>query len=171
MCKKVKVALAWALIAILAVLAAYCWGMAIKTACAEDGTWNCWVVCQPDSWVSVRTRPSLGSSVIGRVLDGQKLTADAWTENGWYHITDLPLEESEGWVCMDYLSDQEPTYCDGETWTVEANGRVAVREGMGGQRKMWLVPGQQVEVYMLADEWAVTEYGFVKTEYLVAGHE
>ncbi|MBE5803344.1 MAG: SH3 domain-containing protein [Clostridiales bacterium] len=171
MCKKVKVALLWVLIAVLAVLAAYCWGMAIQTAYAEDDTWSCWAVCQPGSWVCVRTRPSLGATVIGRVLDGQQLTADAYTENGWYHIIDLPLEQSEGWICMNYLSDEEPTACGGAVWTVVANGRVAVREGMGGECKMWIQPGAEVEVHMLAGEWAVTSCGFIRAKYLVAGHE
>lgn len=172
MCKKVKVALLWVLIVILAVLACYCWGMAIKTAFAEDDTWDCWVVCQPDSWVCVRTRPSLGASVIGRVFDGQQLTADAYTENGWYHIIDLPLEVSDGWVCMNYLADEAPVDCGGALWTVEANGRVAVRDGMGGERKKWLQPGAEVEVHLLAGEWAVTSEGFIRVKYLVEGaHE
>lgn len=169
--RKVKEILIWVFLVVAAVAAVFCWSMAIKEAFAEDDSWDCWVVCQPDSWVCVRTHPRLGSTVLGRVLDGQKLTADAYTEDGWYHIIDLPLEASEGWVCMNYLSDEEPTYCQGAVWTVEATGRVAVREGMGGERKMWIQPGAKVEVHMMAGDWAVTNIGFIRAKYLVAAHE
>ena len=171
MCKKLKTVLLWVALAVALVAPIYCWGMAIKTAQAEDNTWPCWVVCQPDSWVNVRSRPSRGAEVVGRVMDGQELVADAYTDSGWYHCIGLSLEVDDGWVKMNYLSDVEPVDCSGEIWTVEADGRVAVRESMGGDRKMWLQPGAEVAVHMVAGDWAVTSCGFIRVKYLVAGRE
>ena len=64
------------------------------------------------------------------------------------------------------LTVEEPEDCQGRMMRVEADGRVAVRSHMCGERVMWVHPGAEVEVYQMAEEWAVTSLGFIRSKYL-----
>lgn len=132
----------------------------------EKFRWECWVVCEPDSFVMIRSQPNLHGRVVGWAYAGDRITADDLTEDGWVHSSDLLIEAGEGWICIDYLTDAQPRMTEGLICRVEANGRVAAREGIAGKRRAWLQPGTEVEVYMVAGEWAVTDKGYIAIEYL-----
>ena len=127
--------------------------------------WECWVVCEPDSFVCIRSQPSLHGRVVGWMYAGDRVIADDH-KGEWIHSSDLLVEAGEGWICMDYLSEVQPVDAGGMACVVTGDGRVAVREGIGGTRIGWLKPGTEITVYMVAGEWAVTDKGFVNLAYV-----
>ena len=59
----------------------------------------------------------------------------------------------------------------GERYVCSAVKQVACRKWMGGpqvDQKPWLKNGQFCEVFLMADGWAVTSRGYVKSEWLEA---
>lgn len=129
-------------------------------------TYSSWVLCQPDSRVNIRSGPDVSYDVVGYAYPMDELTCDSVTDDGWVHAIDLPCDAGEGYVYVGYLAGEEPRHYAGSMMQVSADGRVAVRSHMCGSRVMWVQPGAQVEVYQMADEWAVTSLGFIRAKYL-----
>lgn len=128
-----------------------------------------WVLCQPDSWVNVRTAPSKHSSEIGRLECGDIAYTDGKIKNGYIHLINLSLEENEGWIKKGYIVYDEPYKPAIYETRVESKGRVAARKTIKGNRRCWLKDGQSIKVYMASAEWCVTNKGFVKTQFIDLG--
>ena len=135
--------------------------MTATTAVAETA----WILCQPDSYVNVRTRASSRSEILGRCECGDEIEVDGKTKNGFVHCINLPLERNEGWISAGYVvySQPEKLY---ELVTMESDGRVACRKTINGQRRCWVKDGDMVKVFFRSEEWSVTDRGFIKTEYI-----
>lgn len=141
----------------------------LNVYCLTSGkaeTIDAWVICNPESYVNVRSNPQKKSMVIGRFESGTYIQLDGKKKNGFYHCINVSLEEDEGWISKGYIVFDEPKRPCNTYHTVTGNGRVAARSTMGGKRNCWLKKGMQVRVYVISDEWAVTNKGFIKSEFL-----
>ena len=139
----------------------------ITAAVAEDGImYDCWVVCQPDSFVNIRSRPNGHSEITGRALAGMRFLTDGEEKGGFIHLVDVGNEEGHGWISTGYVVYCEPRGMDDEM-QIRGRGRVACRKTIGGRRSSWAKPGDTVRVYWMADGWAVTSRGFIQSEWLV----
>ena len=127
---------------------------------------ECWIMCQPDSWVYARQSPSKKGTELGRLELGDKVYTDGKVKNGYLHVIDLWFEMQEGWVKKGYVVYDKPYRPVIAETTVRSNGRVAARTTINGKRRRWLKDGQQIKVYMISEEWSVTNQGFVKTKFL-----
>ena len=126
------------------------------------------ILCQPDSWVNAREKPQKSGDSIGRLECGQKILTDGRERNGYLHCIRLSFEISEGWVSKGYIVSDEPQ-ARNQLATVRAGGRVACRRGVNGSRKGWVRPGAVVKITASSSEWAVTNKGFIRREYLDEG--
>ena len=135
----------------------------VGMAQAEKERIPVWVLCQPDSYVNVRSKPSRKSQVEGYAYCGDGFETDGKTKNGFLHVY-ASTESGEGWISNGYVVYEEPTAVN-ETWIVESKGRLAARMTVNGKRRKWLKPGAKIVVYYVA-EWAVTSEGFVRPEYI-----
>lgn len=125
-----------------------------------------YVMCHPDSFVNVRKSPSKNGTIVGCLYYGDEVKADGKTKNGFIHVVGLSLEDDEGWVRNLYLDLWKPMDDVIGEYTVVSKGRVAIRNGVNGKRTGWLKSGSDVFVYGMSAEWAVTNKGYVKSEYL-----
>ena len=123
-----------------------------------------WVLCQPDSYINVRAFPKKTSEVIGRLFSGDYIYVDGKTKKGFAHC-DVAVEGGEGWVYKGFLVYSEPIP-DGHVYPIEAKGRVACRRDVNGTRRCWVHNGDPVRVYMISDEWCLTNKGFIKTKFI-----
>lgn len=117
------------------------------------------------SELNVRSRPSLGSTVFGRLFTGDSVQVTK-KYHEWLYLEGLPSEEGHGWVSSSYVVSDPVTQMDGEPAAIDANGRVAVRNSVDGKRIAWVYPGDIVHVYGISDSWTVTDRGYIKTEFL-----
>jgi uncharacterized protein YycO len=138
-----------------------------KIAYAMGPRFDGWVMCGPMAHVNIRSRPDVSGEKTGRLYLGDRITIDNTTKKGgWVHSSDLPTDAGSGWVSSQYITTDpvDLTRCQ---MRVTASGRVAAWESMTCRaRSAWLRPGETVEVYATSGEWAVTEKGFVRLEYL-----
>ena len=130
---------------------------------------ECWILCQPDSYVNIRLNPKKKSIEVGRLECGDPIFTDGKTKNGFLHVYGFTFEVGEGWVHKGYVVYDEPFKPVQYDTTVNSNGRVAARRTINGQRRCWLKDGQAIKVYMASEEWSVTNKGFVKTKFLNLG--
>lgn len=124
-----------------------------------------WILCQPDSFVNIRFKPSGRSDVIGYADCGDAFETDGRIKNGFLHVY-ATIENGEGWISCGYVVYSKPEYI-GKKMVVDAKGRVKARKTVNGKRRCWVKPGDVVKVYWAA-EWAATNKGFIKYEYLEA---
>lgn len=136
----------------------------------EEATVDAWVLVKPGSYVNARGTPKKSQEEQGRLETGHLLHLDGETRNGYAHCVDMGLEIEEGWVHTGYIVLDEPVW-SGEWYTVESDGRVAVRKWIGGPVDVWLKPSSRVQVFYWSEEWCLTTRGYVKTEYLVKEDE
>lgn len=144
----------------------------MQAAEAEDGVIGyCWVICKPtdshgkQNEVMIREKPRRKAGVVGTVTGGDMLITDWDEKDGWIHVIDLANETGEGWIFEGYIAFTEPRRI-GETMQICANGRVACRQWIGGKRTAWAKAGETVTVYWIAGEDAVTDRGFIRSEFL-----
>lgn len=138
-----------------------------SSACAEES--SCWVICQDQDGrpgeVIIRERPTRKSAEAGAAVAGTRLRTD-WQESGnWIHLVDLNNETGEGWICKDYIVFDEPVRLELEG-AIRGTGRVACRKSIDGELKRWAKPGQVLTVYWISSEWAVTDLGYIRSEYV-----
>ena len=146
--------------AILAILIATT--ATIGRATAGDG----WIMCQPDSFVNIRETPGKGGRVIGHLQLGDAVQTGS-RKKGYTHIEGSYTETGDGWVASGYIVDNEPQIETVKAW-VDAEGRVACRRSIGGDKRKWLKNGQELILYASSASWSVTSEGFVRTEYILA---
>jgi len=136
---------------------------------AEDEYEGCEVyfaLCNPESFVNVREFPNRKQEPISVLFCGEKVYHDGKVRNGYYHIVGLSNESGDGWVSTRYIDIWEPMDDVAGMYRVIGDGRVAIREGIGGKVIGWLQPGTEVEVLAMSAKWAVINKGFVKADYL-----
>lgn len=156
-----------ALIIILAITAIFVNYWFMTHANAEDQP--CWVLCQPNSWVVARMNPKKKSMELGRLECGDMIYTDGKTKNGFLHVWGLTFEMGEGWVHKGYIVFDEPKVPYLTETQIKSDGRVAARKTINGKRRCWLKDGQPIKVYMMSETWAVTNKGFVKSQYIDTG--
>ncbi|MBR6982175.1 MAG: hypothetical protein IKH75_01355 [Ruminococcus sp.] len=133
----------------------------------EEGYVKVWVLCQPDSYVNVREFAKKGSSEVAMGESGDWFWSDLKTKNGFIHVFGW-FEAGEGWINKGYVVFDEPEEVNC-CHRIDSNGRVACRRTIGGNRRCWAYCDDIVMVYWKADEWAVTNRGFIKTEFINFG--
>lgn len=132
-------------------------------AFAED---NAWALCK--TYVNIRMHPSTKSMSVGRLYCGDGIETDGVYKDGWMHCINLLCEMDEGWIYAGYMTDNEPEQIDTEC-KINANGRVALRNQVNGDRIAWIQPGGKINVLWKSDEWSLTSRGYIKTEFLEFG--
>ena len=129
---------------------------------AEDA----WIMCQPDSFVNIREFPGKGGRVVGYLELGDAVQTGR-NRNGYTHVTGISNESGEGWVASGYIVTDAPQV-ETVAAKVDANGRVACRRAIGGNRRKWLHAGDDLTLYASSAEWSITSEGFVRTQYILA---
>ena len=129
-----------------------------------DG-YECFVICQPDGLVNIRSKPKKSAAEIGWATCGTRLLTNGKIRNGYLFVYDLAAEVSTGWISVRYITEEQPKEI-GERMVIRAEGRVACRKWMDGKIVKWYRDGDQVMVHWMADGWAVTDRGYIRYEYL-----
>ena len=126
---------------------------------------RCWVLCDPESHVTLRSGAGRKKLPVGSAECGTMLLTDSKERNGYLHVVDLAAEESEGWISVHYIVYDEPKKVNCSA-TVRSDGRVAVRKSVNGKITGWLKNGETIRVIWTSGEWSVTNRGYVMSEYL-----
>jgi len=144
---------------LVAVLTILC---AIGGSLAEEQPVTMYVTVSADSWLNGRSAPDTHSSVEARFQAGD--TVDVYEVNGnWAKVAGG--ESGTVWCTAAYLSDTAPD-AQPETRTVQADGRVRVRETPDGSTVRWLKNGDTVKVQFTIGGWACIGDGYVLETYL-----
>ena len=151
------------LISLVLAVAALAGTMIFGTCLAETEMETVYVLCNPDSYVNIREKPSKRSHQAGFAYCGDDFRTDGRTRNGFLHVY-AGTETGDGWISTGFIVYVKPEEVN-ETWIVDSNGRVAARSTIRGKRSRWLKKGKEVHVYYVA-EVAVTNFGFVDAEYV-----
>ena len=126
-----------------------------------------YVFCTPDTYVNVRSKPS--GEAVGWIDCGTWVDTDGKTQKSgghtWAHVTGLNAEDTEGWICSEFLTDS-PVNISRRTAYAVAIGRLAIRKSPNGKVKGWLENGEKCTVLADADGWAIPTRGYVMTEFL-----
>ena len=132
---------------------------------AEGIQEECWILCRPGSYVSLREKPGKRAAEFGGALCGAKMWTDGTTRNGYLRVTEIAAEQDHGWVSARYVVYSEPREINCPL-RIRSEGRVAVRKWIGGKIVKWMRDGDEILVYAMSDEWAVTEKGYIMTAFL-----
>lgn len=132
---------------------------------ADTITEEVWVLCEPNGTVNIRSKP--GGAVFGGTSCGAKLWTDNRQRDGFLHVLELNAEEETGWISARYIVYDEPRQVDA-VMVIASDGRVACRKWIGGKIIKWLKNGDLVTVHWMSSSWAVTDYGYIRSEYLEA---
>lgn len=133
----------------------------VSTAAVADSVF---VLCQPDSFVYVRQYPRKGAELAGYAELGDELETDGVKRNGFLHVLGF---DADSWINAGFVTEYPVTVETVKTEIV-SNGRVACRRSINGTRRKWLVKGTELTVFARADDWSITNKGFIKTQYLGA---
>lgn len=133
---------------------------------AEEGSETVWILCQPDSYVTIRSGPWKKSSEAGRAYAGDDFQTDGRKKGQYLHMVHVPNELGEGWISLQYVTYTQPEiYEQGETFTVNVK-KVNCRMCIGGRRRGTMKRGAEVTVYLMSADWAVTNKGYIQSKYL-----
>ena len=132
---------------------------------AEEANGQCWILCDPESYVTVRAGPGKNRMEIGGFDCGDHLWTDSTEKNGFIHVVDMNAEYEAGWISTRYIVFSEPHKVNA-VMRVKSNARVAIRKWIGGKVTGWLKNGDTVKVLWMSDSWAVTTRGYVMSQYL-----
>ena len=150
---------------ILIVAVVFLIGAIIGSCCrGEEPLATVWVMCKPGSYVTIRSEPSKRGYERGYLDSGDSFQTDGESVDGW--ITCCSGEG--GWVYSGYVVTEKPQVI-GERYLCNALKQVACRKWMGGPQvdgRPWLRNGETCEVFLMADGWAVTSRGYIKSEWL-----
>ena len=125
-----------------------------------------YIICQPGDYVNVRWSPKVANNKCGRLDAGDEILLDGEIRNGFALCADSTFESSDAWVYLGYIVFDKPVKTDGQKAIVSSNYRLAARQNCTGELRKWLYNGDIVQVFWWSEEWCVTNYGFVKSEYL-----
>ena len=132
-----------------------------STALAE----TYYILCQPDSFVNVRSFPKMTADVAGYVEIGERVETDGAKRNGFMHVTSPAFDAVDSWIYAGFLTDSPVTIETVDSW-INSEKRVACRRAIGGKRRKWLLDGVEVVIYARSDSWAITNQGFIQTQFL-----
>ena len=123
------------------------------------------VAAAPGSTVTVRAEPRKKSAERGYLECGDSFQTDGESVDGW-----ITCGSGEGgWVYSGYVVTEKPEKV-GAAYVCVAKKRVACRKWIGGPqvdgRAGWLNNGETCQVFLMADGWAVTSRGYIKSEWL-----
>lgn len=145
-------------------------GMLVGNAIGEtDGNTTFWVMCKPGTDVTVRRTPDKKGMEVGRLSCGDSFRSNGKTANGFVYVDGIG-EYGEGWIYCGYVATEKPEMI-GERYVCVAKKRVACRRWIHGPQVSgapWLVNGSNVDVFCIADGWAVTNKGYIQAEWLEA---
>lgn len=141
-------------------------GFPVSSAGADEVLREMWVICQPEDYIHIRSRPSRRSQAEGYLLNGYSVHVYGKAKNGYLYAPWISNELGDGYIYAGYLSEEEPKDLGGDWYRVNSNGRVAARKYINGKRRCWLKNGARVRVWFMAGDWCVTDCGFVMTKYL-----
>ena len=153
------------LIALFAVLAVIAIAVGVSCGRSEDALATCWAMCKPGSKVTVRSEPKKDSAERGYLECGDSFQTDAEEEDGWIRCYGIG---EGGWVFCGYVATEKPVEV-GERYVCVANVRAACRKWIGGPQidgYEWIKNGQTCQVFVTDGEWAVTNRGYIKMEWL-----
>ena len=125
-----------------------------------------YIICQPGDYVNVRWSPKVAHNECGQLIAGDEILLDGETKNGFALCDDAISETGTAWVYTGYIVFDEPKNLHGQTAIVSSNYRLAARTSCTGEVRKWLHNGDVVQVFWWSEEWCVTNYGFVKTQYI-----
>ena len=134
---------------------------------ADGQLTTCWVMCRPGDYVNVRVSASRKSRQAGYLECGDSFLTDGYSRNGFIRVYSVG-EGSEAWIYSGYVVTEKPEKI-GATYVCVAKKRVACRKWIGGPQvegRPWLRNGETCQVFLMADGWAVTSRGYIKSEWL-----
>lgn len=162
---KSKTVLMVCFLVIIAVIICSVW-IAVKTFAEEEEMTEYWVLCQPDSYVTIRSGPGKNYQGEGRAYAGDNFFSDGVKKGSYIHMVNVPNELGEGWISDKYLTVFEPeVYEESEIRTVNVK-TLNCRTCIGGSRRGVLKKGAQVKVYLMSDDWSVTNKGYIQSKFL-----
>ena len=138
----------------------------IFAARAEEPTLSCWVLCQPGDHVNLRIDARRDSKSVGWLECGDEFETDGTSRNGWIRVLDAG--ECECWIYCGYVVTEQPEEVN-ENYVVVARDKLACRRWVNGPQiegRKWLKNGTNVQVFYIAEGWAVTNLGYMQTEWL-----
>ena len=142
--------------------------IACFTAVADES--RVFIFCNPETPVNVRRSPKTGAKISGRLDFGDEVITDGVIKNGFLHIYGI-TEDGEGWIFAGYTVQDQPDKLDKAWANVAASGRVMSYRWVDGKKNKWVKVGTDIRVYAVCEEWAVTEKGYIRTEYLEVWYE
>ena len=134
-------------------------------SCSVAENTSVWVLCQPDSYVNIRPFASKRHDPCGIMECGWDGETDGTTKNGYILVYSISTEAGCGWIKKGYIVYSKPIVHTYNT-NIYSKGRVACWRSIGGNRRCWAKNGDCITVYATSEEWAVTNKGFIRTEYL-----
>lgn len=153
------------LISILAVICVLSAILAVSVA--ED---EYFIICNPKTYVCVRKSPKKSAEETGWLDFGDSILTDGVKKNGYLHVLGI-TEDGEGWVFAGNVVGDKPQKLKNARANVAATGRVMSYRWINGARNGYVKLGTDVYVYAISDEWAVTDRGYIRTEYLEVWYE
>lgn len=155
------------LIAVILAVTGYSLGMRGCRA-AEEKLITCWILCKPGegNQVNVRRTPAKSGQQVGSLEVGDWFLTDGSSANGFIRAYGIG-EYGEGWVYCGFVSTEKPVEVN-ERYCCVARNRVACRRWIEGPQtsRPWLMNGSNVRVYYIAGDWAVTDRGYIRSEWL-----
>ena len=136
--------------------------LCLLIVCVSAAADTVFVLCQPNSFVYVRSFPRKDAEQAGYAELGDALETDGVTKNGYLHVAGF---EGDAWINIGFVTEYPVTVCNLKT-QINSKGRVACRRSINGTRRKWLKDGSEVVIYAYADDWSITNQGFIQTQYL-----
>lgn len=140
----------------------------IAPSFAHADTVTMYVLCSPSGEINIRDCASGKGKREGYLVLGDAVTVEDTAMDNikreWCFCVDLGNESGKGWVCAGYLV-ADPIDATEYNGIIDASGRVAAYNYIGGKRQ-WLKVGTLVTVYATGGEWAFTDCGYVRSEYI-----
>ena len=130
-----------------------------------DSNAKAYILCKPADYVYARAKPDRNSDATGRFDPCDEIYLDGKTKNGFAHIA-YPSLDGDGWIYTGYIVFDEPKALHGQEAIVNSNAPLLVRKNIVGETVKRLTNGHELQVFYWSDEWAVTNYGFVSTEWI-----
>lgn len=152
------------LIAMAAILAVITVALTV-TLCHGEQLATCWIMCKPGSYVTIREKPNKTAAEAGYLDSGDSFQTDGESVDGWIRCCGAG---EGGWVWCGYVVTEKPEII-GERYICVALKQAACRKWMGGPQvdgAGWIKNGQYCEVFCMADGWAVTNRGYIRSEWL-----
>ena len=131
---------------------------------------ECYIICNPKSYVCVRRSPKKGAEETGRLDFGDNFITDGKKKNGFIHVIGI-TEAGDGWIFAGNVISDKPEKLKNARATVAATGRVMSYRWVNGSKNCWINVGSELVVLAISNDWAVTNKGYIRTQYLEVWYE